>query len=281
MRFLSNQNNRGHAKRELSGEDINAHVQACWHSALATAQRVKDDLPTLEPTRILEIGSSTGLNCFALQQVYPNAVVIGIEPEQEAVSVACAMRQSSQLSHPRFEQGVGEYLTLSNDSVDLIVCHTVIEHVNDVEKVISEMARVVTQTGIIHLDAPNYSFPYEPHLSIFTIPHMGKSFVKFCALIQGEWKQREFIDHLQFVHPVLLQGYFQKNGLQWHNRAIDKTYAAAKGKADIKKYRFLARLLQLAQKIGLASLLAKMIVKSRLYPSLLYTINKNSINTNI
>lgn len=274
--FLANESNHGHAKRVLSGENIDAHVQACWRSAQTTVQRVIAELPDLAPKRILEIGSSAGLNCFALQQRFPNAEVIGIEPEQQAVAVATAMINSSSKPHPQFRQGLGEQLQLQDGSIDLIVCHTVIEHVNNVEAVVKEMARVLSQKGFVHLEAPNYRFPYEPHLKIYTVPLFGKGFVKLTALLQGKWRQRNFVNHLKFVTSGSLEKQFNKYGLSWHNRAIDKLQAAANGCGEIRKYRKIAKILNHLQRIGVAPLIIALISKLGIYPSVLYTLHKRT-----
>lgn len=274
--FLGNQINLGHVIREFSGTDIEEHVETCLYSAKATVGQIKAHLPDLTPKQILEIGSSVGLNCFALQQAFPEAEISGIEPEQQAVNVAIAMRQATSSRQPNFSLGYGEQLPLPDSSVDLIVCHTVIEHVNDVDAVIKEMARVLSPTGVIHLDAPNYRFPYEPHLRIFTIPLLGKGFVKFCALLQGQWKHKNFINHLQFVTPATLQCQFKKYGLQWQNRAVEKLNAAASGTADIKKYRQIAKALKVMQRFGLTRIIISIIGALGFYPSVLYTLRKKT-----
>ncbi len=276
VQFLNNQDNYGHARRVLHGTDIDAHVQACWDSSRSTAKGIKADLPDIKVRRILEIGSSAGLNCYALQQEFPDAEIIGIEPEHQAVNAANAMHSKDQARQPQFEQGFGENLPLPDGTVDLIVCHTVIEHVNDVEAVVREMARVLSLTGAIHLEAPNYRFPYEPHLGVFTIPLFGKKFVKFTALLQGQWSQLNFINHLKFVTPGSLQRLFKKYGFCWDNRAIDKLRAAASGKAVIKKYRLIAKVLGVLQRIGVAPLIIAIIGTLGLYPSVLYTLRKQT-----
>ena len=78
-----------------------------------------------------------------------------------------------------FINGVGEKLPFKDEQFDLIICHTVIEHVKDVELVLSEMKRVLTAEGKIHLEAPNYNWPYEPHLSVWCIPRLGKNLLSF------------------------------------------------------------------------------------------------------
>lgn len=136
------------------------------------------------------------------------------------------------------------------------------------------MARVLSAKGFIHLEAPNYQFPYEPHLGIVTFPLLGKWFVKVSALFQGKWAERKFLDHLNFVTPAILESQFEKNGLYWKNRALDKLKAASKGGGDIRKYRTFARILNFLSHIGLSTSLIKCIGRMGFYPSVLYTLHK-------
>lgn len=273
IKFLSNQVNRGHATRAIHA-CVDEQFARCRVGARNTAEKVFIDLPYIEPRRILEIGCSTGLNCFALKELYPNAEVIGLECEQEAIDCAAAFSVDQQLERPWFVKGYAEQIPLDDRTVDLIVCHTVIEHVWSVEQAISEMARVLTFEGAIHLEAPNYSFPCEPHLNIFTIPALGKLFIKFSALLQGKWSQCNFINHLQLVNSKSLEAIFEKNSLQWENRAMTKILEVTAGKQVVKKYHFLASILKGLDRFGMASAVIKIIKFTGIYPSLLYTLAK-------
>ncbi len=273
--FLNNDNNLGHASRELHGHDIDSHVNACWLSAQETVTRVKKDIHPVHPKNILEVGASTGLNCYALGKLFDGAQVWGIEPETQAVEVAQSMKVAEGLS-PIIIEGVGENIPLPDESVDLILCHTVIEHVRDVPKVISEMNRVLAPGGIIHLEAPNYIWPFEPHLGVWCIPLLGKRFVKFCATIQGKGRIVVFLNHLKFVHPTYLETIFNQHSLEYSNRSIEKINSAFSQTADIKHYKKLAKLLRMIRKVGLDRQLVKLLQKFRLYPSVLYTIRKRT-----
>jgi ubiquinone/menaquinone biosynthesis C-methylase UbiE len=270
--FLANKANLGHAERGSGSDNINKHVNDCMQSARATVGRVRKDLGELSPKVILEIGCSAGLNCFSLQEEFPEANVIGIEPEQEAVRAAESLRQGSAGRAPLFIRGVGESIPLPDRSIDLILCHTVIEHVRNVQQVISEIARVLGPDGIAHLEAPNYLWPYEPHLDVLTIPMMGKSFVEFCARLQGQGAMVPFLEHLQFVTPFKLEKLFTSNSLVWCNRAGDKIRAVLAGQGDVKQYKALSRLLGIVGSIGLAKPVTRGILASGMYPSVLYSL---------
>ena len=106
----------------------------------------------------------------------------------------------------------------------------------NVSQLISEVARTLSESGFVHLEAPNYLWFYEPHLQIWTIPKLGKSFVKLCARLQAKDSNVLFLDHLKFVTPFELERLFIKNKLAWHNRAEDKILATLNGSSEIKKY---------------------------------------------
>jgi len=276
LEFLGNQANHGHLNRQMSGADIEAHVQACWNSSLATAKRVQFELPDITPKRILEIGSSTGLNCFALQHIYPSAEVIGIEPEQEAVKTATSLIEASTANQPTFLVGFGEDIPLESSTFDLIICHTVIEHVANVGKVISEASRLLSKTGILHLEAPNYIWPHEPHLNIWTIPLLGKGFVGMTAKLLGKAEQVEFLEHLKFVTPFRLEHHFRASGLKWENRVQRKFLDLVdnSNSIDIKRYRMAAVFIGWLGKLRIGTAVAGLLVRAGLYPSVMYTLQK-------
>ena len=260
------------------GEDIDSHVNACMKSARATIARVRRDLGGLLPRVIIEIGCSAGLNCLALKEAFPDAEVIGIEPEKEALHAAESLRHGWIGGWPRFVRGVGESLSLTNQSVDLILCHTVIEHVQSVSQTIAEMARVLSPCGVAHLEAPNYLWPYEPHLEVWTIPKLGKAFVEICARLQGRGSKVHFLEHLQFVTPFQLEKIFTRHNLAWQNRTGDKIRAVLKGYGEVKQYKSISRLLGLLGRVGLKEPVALAILASGIYPSVLYSFRHGPTN---
>ena len=67
-KFLNNVDNVGHAQREILKNDIDQHVNLCMESAINMTKGLQADLPdNFNPKSILEIGSSAGLNCYALK----------------------------------------------------------------------------------------------------------------------------------------------------------------------------------------------------------------------
>lgn len=275
LRWLSVTRDRCHIHYRLEGRDLAQHIAVCFASAKETAERIARDVPRLTPHRVLEIGCSVGFNCLALSRQYPGAMLVALEPDSEAAAVGRAMVQHGVEKSIAFVIATGERLPFRDTAFDLIVCHTVIEHVKDVSGVIAEMARVISLGGAIHLEAPNYLWPREPHIGVWCIPLLGKRTIRLLARLQGKGRLVGYLDHLQLVTPRRLERLFQWHSLVWENRARTKLHMAASGESGgIKAYQTLARFLRIARHVGLAALIVDAAVALGIYPSVLYTISR-------
>ena len=274
QKWLDLTHSRCHLHFKLEGGTIESHIEVCLQSAHATISRVSRDLSNdFRPRRILEIGASVGFNSLALAEHFKDAAVYSVEPDAEAVEVASAMAADFSLAYTPVV-GFGEHLDYPNDYFDLIICHTVIEHVNNVPAVVAEMARVISPKGIIHLEAPNYLWPCEPHLDVWCIPLLGKPLLKAMSWLQGKSKDNWYVGHLQFVTPFSLEREFRRNKLDWENRVEKKLKGVIDGNSEIKKYHAASKLLNVVNKVGLARLLVFLVIRMGLYPSVMYTSHK-------
>ena len=86
--------------------------------------------------------------------------------------------------------GAGEHLALPNESVNLLLSHEVLEHVQDDKKAIEEMVRVLKPGGRIVLFCPNRGYPFETH----GIYRNGK--YKFGNIPLVNWLPRKWRDKL-------------------------------------------------------------------------------------
>lgn len=270
---------RCHLHFTLEGGSLSAHVALARNVGRRTVERVVADVAGAAPRDVLEVGSSVGFNCIALAERFPRARIVGIEPDGDACRVASAMAADFALANASFTQSRGESLPFPEQSFDWIVCHTVIEHVDDVAACIAEMARVLRPNGRIHLDAPNYLWPWEPHLRIVIPPLCPKPLMRWLAWLQGAGAYVGYAEHLKLVHPLWLERLFIIHGLHWSNRAEIKLRQAAAGDyREIQAYGRAAKLLAVLQSLGLASWVVGALLKIRLYPSLLYTAFKPPID---
>lgn len=100
-------------------------------------------------TRFLEIGCSVGTVCEAAHQV-------GLKPhgiDLDAVAVGHAQKLFG--NHATFESlPIGD-LAKRGDQYDMVYMSEVIEHVNDPESFMRDVARVMAPGGILYLTAPD------------------------------------------------------------------------------------------------------------------------------
>lgn len=128
------------------------------------------DKYNLRSARVLEVGSGLGNTlCMLLKR---GVDAVGIEPGREWAAIISARLSEQELSSDRINVGIGEKLPFESGSFDFVLSQQVLEHVNDPNLVVSEMARVLRSGGKVYLTVPNYFSFSENHYRIFWLPGM-------------------------------------------------------------------------------------------------------------
>lgn len=101
---------------------------------------------------VLDIGCAGGF--MAEELVKKGAKLTGIDPAEQAIEAARA-RADHMGQDIRYDVGVGEHLPYPDASFDIVVCVDVLEHVQDLDKVLAEVARVLRPGGLFLYDTIN------------------------------------------------------------------------------------------------------------------------------
>jgi 2-polyprenyl-6-hydroxyphenyl methylase / 3-demethylubiquinone-9 3-methyltransferase len=101
---------------------------------------------------VVDIGCGGGL--FAEEFVRLGAQVIGVDPSAASLATARSHAAAAGLRID-YREGSGERLPLGDASVDIACCVDVLEHVTDLDTVISETARVLRPGGVYLFDTIN------------------------------------------------------------------------------------------------------------------------------
>src|SRR5271157_89310 len=104
--------------------------------------------------RILENGCGVGMYVEHLTEL--GGTVYGLEFDFERAAEATK-------NSPRIMNAACESLPLPSSTLDLILSHEVIEHVQDDRAAMREMVRVLKPSGRIVLFCPNRGYPFETH----------------------------------------------------------------------------------------------------------------------
>lgn len=149
----------------------------------------------------LEIGSGGGILTEEICKM--GFTTTGIEPAEESVHTARHHAKAEGLNIT-YEKGTGEQLPYDDQTFDCVFCCDVLEHVQDLPKVISEISRVLKPSGVFIYDAINRTF----------ISNL------VAIKIWQEWKKWAFMPpnvHVwkMFIKPGEIKALLTKNGLEW------------------------------------------------------------------
>lgn len=102
--------------------------------------------------QVLDLGCAGGFMAEAMTE--RGAQVTGIDPAAQAIEAARA-RAEAIGQEIRYDVGVGEALPYEDASFDAVVCVDVLEHVEDLARVLAEVSRVLRPGGLFLYDTIN------------------------------------------------------------------------------------------------------------------------------
>ncbi len=148
--------------------------------------------------RVLDIGCGGGLLAEEFGRL--GCVVTGVDPS--AGSLAAALKHATSQGLPiRYQCARGEALPFPDASFDAAYCCDVLEHVNDLSRVIAETARVLRPRGAYFFDTINRTF---------------LSWLIMIKLLQ-EWRWTALMpprlhDWHKFIRPAELRRQLERHG---------------------------------------------------------------------
>ena len=135
---------------------------------------------------VLDAGCGTGITTILARQ--RGIDIIGIDLSLARLKLARQLGRIVGLTEEELSSALilGDVADLSypDDYFSMVVCHQVIEHVDDPAGTLRELVRCLKPGGFLCLDAPDYRFPFEPHYKIPWIPFMEKE-VAAIAWLEG------------------------------------------------------------------------------------------------
>jgi len=149
-----------------------------------TINRVKDQIPFFylpkEGKKVLIQGAGTGQEFVAFSKM--GYEVYGIEPYQKAVDILKLKCEFYNYDFNRIKQCSAEQLSFEDNCFDLVWSWTVLEHVQDVEKSIKEIVRVLKPGGWAFFGMPDYNHLYEPHYKMYLPMFLPKFILKLILI---------------------------------------------------------------------------------------------------
>lgn len=150
-------------------------------------------------TRVLEVGCGGGL--LAEEIAGLGFSVTGIDPSEPSLAIARAHAARSGFNID-YRTGVGERIPFPDSSFPVVLCCDVLEHVQDLDVVIAEIARVLAPGGVFLYDTINRTL-------------ISKLIV---IKVTQEWRATRFVppdlhDWRLFIKPAAMQVALKRHGL--------------------------------------------------------------------
>ena len=99
--------------------------------------------------RVLDVGCGDGVIARRLRQQFPHASLTGLDADEVRLA-----RARSHCPGVAFEAGNVTAMPYSNAAFDIVLCHHVVEHVDDDDAVLRECRRVLRPGGLLLLGIP-------------------------------------------------------------------------------------------------------------------------------
>ena len=148
---------------------------------------------------LLDVGCGGGLLAEEFARI--GFRVTGIDPAPESIEAAREHAAQSGLGID-YRVGCGERLPFADASFDFAACCDVLEHVEDVDAVIGEIARVLDTEGLFFFDTVNRTFMSK--LAVIKVAQEWRA-TAFCVPNGHVWEK--------FVKPAELTAALARHGL--------------------------------------------------------------------
>lgn len=166
----------------------------------------KTIIDNIKNHKILDIGCGGGLLAEEFAKLGAN--VVGIDPSENAINKA---KDHAKLNKLKIKYLVGRAEELPfNEYFDTVICADVLEHVDDLEKCISEISRVLKPGGLLLYDTINKTL--RSWLTVVLINNLILKFqLKKIGVTQKSFNVHEWN---KLVKPVTLNALLNKYRLE-------------------------------------------------------------------
>lgn len=118
----------------------------------------------------VDVGCSSGIVASTLSSRF--AGVVGLDYDSIALQTIPSETRRTVL----FVHGDAMMLPFADQSVTVVICAQVYEHVPDAQTLFDEIHRILRPGGVVFFSGPNWLFPVEPHY-----------FLPFLHWLPGRW----------------------------------------------------------------------------------------------
>jgi len=228
---------------------------------------------------ILDVGCSMGGFLYSLQKLKSVKFIGGMDLDKTAVQIANEYKKKKKIKNVEIKVSNSSKIPFKDNTFDIVFIKDVVEHLENMvnlDRTLKECYRVLKKGGIMFVEAPNYNYPYEPHLKIPKFPYFSdKKTLKLTSKIFR--RDEKFIDQLNFTTPrnlnksLLKSNFIDIKDIYYDYRINWKLKNIEKSKFNSKSMNFFFKIIK---RLKLNFLFANMIRYSKMYPILWFIAKK-------
>ncbi len=174
----------------------NANLHSLYYFNKPRFEFFDNSVPNWQRLKALDVGSGGGFTCEFMAK--RGVIVSGVDPSLNSIQIAQKHAIESGLKID-YRHGFAEDLPYEENSFDIVTCVDVLEHVADLNKVISEINRVLKPNGLFFFDTINRTLKSRA-IMIWLLENITKDI------------DRGVHDWRKFIKPKELLGLLKTNG---------------------------------------------------------------------
>lgn len=127
---------------------------------MSLKRRAREIIKEIDPhdsDNIMDLGCGTGYYLFLLSSLPVKLNLIGLDSDKKALEEA---KESLKNRKIRFILGDSHKLPFKENTFDKIVASEVLEHLDNDEKALKEMYRVLKRGGVLVVSVPSINYPF-------------------------------------------------------------------------------------------------------------------------
>ena len=172
---------RGYQLHLSEGDYILKDIQGRTQKFKKILSVLQDFHPGIQSLNCLDIGCSSGIITSLLAEHF--SMAIGMDIDQEAVQYA-----KGHSSSPRVQFLIGDSMSLpfQDNSMDVIVCNHIYEHMPEADQMMDEVYRVLKEEGFCYFSAGNKYMVMEGHYHLPFLSWLPRSLAHLYLNLAGK-----------------------------------------------------------------------------------------------
>lgn len=219
----------------------------------------------------LDVWASMGGTLYSVEKTGKFDFLAGIDIDGTAIDMAIEYKKMKGIENVDMKTIDGFFYPYEDNTFDVVFVKDVIEHVenmDNMQSLINEVHRVTKPWGYVFVEAPNYFYPHETHLSIPKFPYWSnKAILRATAGFFN--KNVDFVQQLNFVNPINTKRRFETKFSNCIDVYYDYRIQWKLSQENITIGRkWIDSILNLIKKRWLNTLAGNILRHTRLYPSM-------------